>query len=460
MRQKVEATSLKICGVKVPIQSKEVQEKQKHTNIEKYGVENVLSSESVKDRIQKTCLEKYGVKYAIQAPEIRKQIQKTCFQKYGCYGAPNQVFQNKANNPEFLERYRSFIIDPKQFILFNYPSGVSFVELNRFLNIDGTTLSEYCSKYDLWGIVSKKYSYMEQDIETVIKSIDTDIVIEHNNRRVISPLEVDIYLPEYNLGIECNPTYTHNSSFGTAWGDDKLSYRYHQIKTQDCEHSGIRLIHIFGYQWTNKRDIVISMLRNVLHKNLYRVFARDTDIKDVPTKIANEFLNKNHIQGSTASTVRLGLYQEDKLISIMTFSKPRFTTGFKASYDSNTWELTRFCTVLDTSCVGGASKLFKYFLHNYNPSIVTSFSDRSCTNGNLYKVLGFDLDSYVDPGYVWVNMDNDQFYTRVTCQKKNLSSLFNEPDLDIEHHTESQIMESHGYARVYNSGLIKWVYAN
>lgn len=459
LRKQVEATNLDKYGVKNPILCKDIQEKQKRTNIERYGAENVFSSKEIQDKIKTTCLDRYDVPYAIQSEDVRDRIRNTCLQKYGCLGAPNQVFQFKSvNDPKFLENYCNFVDNPRSFIVSRYPYGVSFAELHKFLNIDGTTLSEYCNKHNLWDIVFKKYSCMEQEIEAIIKSIDTSIIVEHNNRKLISPLEVDLYLPQYKIGIECNPTYTHNSSFSTAWSDYILPYKYHQQKTEKCDNVGIRLIHIYGYQWSNRRDVVISMLRNVLHKNEFRIFARDTIVKEVSSKEAKSFLNDNHLQGATASTVRLGLYHGDRLISLMTFSKPRHSSGFKASYDSNTWELTRFCTLLNTTCIGGASKLFKYFLMHYNPSVVTSFSDRSITTGNLYSVLGFEFDSYVDPGYVWVNVNNDQFYTRVTCQKSNLPKLFNELDLDITNQTEAQIMESHGYARVYNSGLIKWIY--
>ena len=50
--------------------------------------------------------------------------------------------------------------------------------------------------------------------------------------------------------------------------------------------------------------------------------------------------------------------------------------------------------------------------------------------------------------------------SRVACQKQNLPKLFNEPNLDIQNQTEKQIMEAHGYARVWNSGLIKWEWDN
>ena len=114
--------------------------------------------------------------------------------------------------------------------------------------------------------------------------------------------------------------------------------------------------------------------------------------------------------------------------------------------------------LLNTNCIGGASKLFKHFLSVYQPSLVTSFSDRATTSGSLYQILGFKFDSYVDPGYVWVNINDDTYYTRVSCQKSNLPRLFHQPELDIKNQTEKEIMESHGYARVYNSGLIKWIY--
>lgn len=462
LRKKVEATNLDKYGVKNPLQSADIRDKVKSTNLKKYGVENPFQSVEMQTKIHNTCIQRYGVSHPMSNSDIKFRATATNLVKYGAtmYPISKEYMVKVMSDPTKIDSYMEFNLNPRKYIESNYESKPTLKQVAYDIGVTDTTMSDIIIRHNCKDLISYFVSSMEQEISNVLQMIDSNIEIVHNDRQLIKPQELDIYLPQYNIAIECNPTYTHNSSFDTVWGNDKKGYKYHQQKTEKCECEGIRLVHIFGYQWNNKRDVVVSMLRNMLHKNLYRLFARDMVVKEVTSKDVANFLDINHIQGRTSATVRLGLYHEDKLISLMTFSKPRYSIGFKASYDSNTWELTRFCTLLNTTCVGGAGKLFKHFLKVYQPSMVTSFSDRSITTGNLYKVLGFEFDSYVDPGYVWVNADDDSFYTRVTCQKKNLPSLFNEPDLDIEHHTESQIMESHGFVQVYNSGLIKWLYNN
>lgn len=88
---------------------------------------------------------------------------------------------------------------------------------------------------------------------------------------------------------------------------------------------------------------------------------------------------------------------------------------------------------------------------------VVSFSDVAHTRGNLYAQLGFVRCNESAPSYVWVDSITDKALNRVECQKSNLVKLLDEPDLDLSQ-TERQIMESHGYLRVYDSGTVRWEY--
>ena len=119
-------------------------------------------------------------------------------------------------------------------------------------------------------------------------------------------------------------------------------------------------------------------------------------------------------------------------------------------------ELLRFCNKLDHVVVGGASKLFSYFIKKYNPVRMISFSDVAHTTGNMYNKLGFRQISISSPNYVWVDPKTEKYFTRVTCQKRNLSKLFNEPNLDVQNQTEKQIMEQPGYVQVFDSGAVRW----
>lgn len=269
---------------------------------------------------------------------------------------------------------------------------------------------------------------------------------------VITPYELDLYLPAYKFAIECNPTCTHNSTIGVFGPADKPKARgYHKMKSDRCESGGIFLFHIFGYEWVHRTDLIKSMLRNLLQKNTAVIYARNTQVHEVDSLTASKFLDLNHRQGSAASSIRLGLYCEGELVSLMTFSKMRNTLGTGAEDLSNCYELVRFCSKLSTSVVGGASKLFQHFLKTYDFTRIRSFSDRSHTRGGLYEKLGFKKVHETEPGYVWVSLKDDRSYSRVNAQKRNISQFLGDSDIDLNK-SEKQIMEEHGFVQVFDSG--------
>lgn len=442
------------CPNRVP----EIRDKTIQTVRNRYGVDNVGQSDEIKERVKKTCQERYGVDYALQSEEIRNQIRETCKSKYGCYGAPPKLFLKKMEDETFRIRYTEFIDDPSKYIDIHYDGHVPLNKLVKDLELDFTTVYDIVDKQCMWDKVSKQISSMEVEIMDYLKSLDPAITIITHDRNVIHPYEIDIYLPEYHLGIECNPTFTHNSSFKSFGNTDPIKSSYHKMKTDLCEAKGVFLFHIFGYEWTNRKDIILSMIRNMLKKNKNRIYARKCSIRTVDDKICAEFLNQNHRQGYCRSSVRLGLYYEDEIVSLMTFGHTRIGIGKMLKDTDSTYELLRFCNKINISVVGGASKLFKHFLSIVDPDKIVSFSDRSHSQGSLYRTLGFHAVSMTDPGYVWVNIYNDEYLNRTQCQKNNLTKLFNDVTIDIENKTERQIMEEHGYARVYDSGVIRWEY--
>lgn len=140
----------------------------------------------------------------------------------------------------------------------------------------------------------------------------------------------------------------------------------------------------------------------------------------------------------------------------MTFSRMRNSIGTGHEDLSECWELVRFCSKLNTTVVGGADKLFQYFIKLMNPQQVRSFSDRAHTRGTLYEKLGFHEVRRSTAGYVWVNVASDVAYNRVNAQKKNIRKFLHDESIDIDSKSEKEIMESHGYVRVYDSGTITW----
>ena len=470
-KERVKQTDLEKYGYEHHLSSPAIIEKRQKTVHQIYGVNNVFQSDDVKGRVKQTNLDKYGVKFITQSIEIRQRIHDNNISTYGV-SHPMKLpeFQEKAaqTNEKLygrraytqqhisdIQRWYEFINDSRSYIESHYIEQPTSHQLAADLGVDYTTVDDYLKKHDSKDCIRRAKSLMEEELKQFIMSLDHNIRIVCNDRTAISPDELDLYLPDFNFAIECDPTCTHNSSAADPWGGAPKATTYHKKKSDKCDSIGLTLFHVFGYDWTYKKDTIKSMIQNVIGRNEETIYARKCIVKEVPGQDSINFLNANHRQGAANSPVRLGLYYNDELVSLMTFGKMRGTIGTGKEDLSECWELVRFCSKLNTSVVGGASKLFKHFIKLYQPKQIRSFSDRAHTRGNLYKQLGFVEVRRSEANYVWVDIKTDRAYHRVNAQKKNLKKFLKDENIDLSR-SEKQIMEEHGFVQVYDSGTITW----
>lgn len=479
-KDKVRETSRIKYGVDHFSQAPSVKSKRENTCIDKYGVDNVFKLDEVKSKRKQTMLDRYGSEYTLQSPELSSKVHQTMIEQYGTknalelerfrkkfedtcisrYGVPHSSTL-RIQEPDKLSMWLKFKSDPIAFIDLNFPeTKPTYFQLSDLCGVDTTSISNVIVSNNLHSYIRYVKSKMEDEIVSYLQTLDKDTCIVRNSKTIIAPYELDIYLPEYKLAIECNPTSTHNSSIAAFPDCSPTPYNYHLMKTELCEKIGIQLFHIYGYEWTNKSTIIKSMLKNIIKKNDKQVYARNCKIKEVTNSEACSFLEQNHRQGKTNSSIRYGLYFNGELVSLMCFIKPRSTSGRSTSDSCNTLELVRFCSLLNYNVVGGASKLFKYFLRNNSVDAVKSYSDRSHSAGNLYELLGFKKIHNSSPNYVWVDPKTDQYYHRMNTSKRNLKKFLKDDNLNIEEFTEKQIMEKRGYVQVYDSGTTLWIYKN
>lgn len=470
-KQRVQATCLSKYGTNHHLKANEVIDKRTNTVREKYGTDNVFQNSDIKKKSRETLQAKYGVDNVSQSPYIQSKIRQSNIDKFGVeHPMMLKEYKNKAiktneerygrkaftqQHIEDIDKWYSFIKNPKEFIANNYSQNPRSIELANDLGVDTSTVDLYLNRFDAYDSISSIKSIMEYEVVNYLRELRPDIVIVSNSRSVIGGYEIDIYLPEYHIGIECNPTCTHNSSIADPWGGPPKSYNYHKIKSDRCESKGIFLFHIFGYQWTNRKDVVKSMLANLIQANSTKIYARQCNVEEVTAVESSRFLELNHLQGSTNASIRLGLYYNHELVSLMTFGKMRSTIGRDHSDLSNCWELSRFCSKLGYSVTGGASKLFKYFITSNNPVQIRSFSDRAHTQGNLYNLLGFTKIRQSEANYVWVDVKSDIGYHRINAQKRNIKKFLSDDTIDLNK-TEKQIMIEHGYVQVFDSGTVTW----
>jgi hypothetical protein len=282
---------------------------------------------------------------------------------------------------------------------------------------------------------SSNISQSEIEVLNFIKTLYKGPILT-SDRTQLAGLEIDIFLPEKSIGIEYNGNYWHQ--------EDKKGSNYHKHKADLAEQKGIQLIQITSDEWEIKSGIVKSRL-NALLGSTFSLAARKCVVRELGY-FPSKFLTDNHIQGAgTPSSHNYGLYFQSELVAVMTFSKPRFN-------DNYDFELVRFCSLTGINVIGGASKLFKYFLKQLPGRNVISYADRRWSKGNLYKLMGFEWSHNTQPNYKYYK--NNSILTRYSCQKHLLKTKFPEfynPDL-----TEKEIMSLAGYYPVYDAGNSVW----
>jgi len=462
-RIKVEKTNLEKYGVIAPMQNSEVFKKMIETNIKKYGVEHSSQLDEFKLKQKSTNIEKYGhltplqdmelrkngnmkkigVEFPIQNTEIKIQIEKTNLEKYGVKNTFQSIELRKKGYLKIRQKMLLAnniidIIDDEYILKCDICDSV--FKINKFnfyaRKKYNTILCSLCNP------ISPQISGNEIELRNFIKeNYYKEIII--NNKEIITPLELDIYIPELQIAFEFNGLYWHNELY-----KDK---NYHLNKTELCEAQGIQLIHIYEDDWLFKQDIIKSMILNKLNKTLNKIYARKTEIKEIDdNKLVREFLDDNHIQGFVGSKVKIGLYYNEELVSLMTFGNRRIAMGKKTTND-NEYELLRFCNKLNTNIIGGASKLFKYFINNYKPVEITTYADRSISQGKLYETLGFRSQGKTQPNYYYI-IDRYKFH-RFNFRKDILVKQGYDSNK-----TEHEIMLERKIYRIYDSGNLKFIF--
>jgi hypothetical protein len=477
IREKSKNTFLKRLGVDNPSKSKQIQNKIKHNNKIKYGVEHTSKLEQVKLKVKLTKLNRYGDENYNNIEKLKETISK--------FSSKDWLIISEKSKKTKLHRYGdenyNNIEKIKQSIgLLTENDWKKISEKRRITNVqkwgeDNISKSEsfrskfkickdnnyikylskskslfYCENGHNFAISTDSHlhrrklnlplctvcnpigdlkSIKEKELYEYIKSIYKGKVVQSYR----DGLEIDIYLPELKVGFEFNGLYWHSELYKHK--------NYHLDKTNHFKERGIRLIHIWEDDWASSRDIVKSQVKNWIGLTGNKIFARNCYVKEIKdSKIATHFLNDNHIQGKVNSNLKLGLYYNNELVSLMTFDQFEGRKKMKPG----SWNLSRFCNKLNTSVIGGASKLLKYFINNYDVKRIISYADRDWSIGDLYVKLGFEKISESKPDYKYV-VDNSRVH----------KSRYKKSRLNTEM-SESEYMKESKIYRIWDCGKIKF----
>lgn len=270
-----------------------------------------------------------------------------------------------------------------------------------------------------------------------------DMEVIHNDRKQISPLEIDIYFPNNKLGVEVCGLYWHSEISGNK------SRKYHYNKMVRCLDKDIRLITVFEDEIRDKFEIVISRILTALGLLDNRIYARKCEVKGLIISESNSFFEDNHVQGRSVAKKAWGLFYEDELVAACSIGK----VGRKHAGGEDVIELKRFCSKIGYSVVGGFSKLFKVVLSYCSSNkilVLKSYCDMRYANifNTVYEKVGFKLNNFTKytPHYI----KSGKRYRNISLRKTPAERLTGK--------TEFELRMAQGYDRIWDCGHRTYVY--
>jgi very-short-patch-repair endonuclease len=426
-----EDTSVKNYGSKYHNQSAEGKSARVITNISRYGYSNPSMNESIKQKKQQTTYNNYNVDNPSKSKIIQDKKSSTSIERYG---------SSHFNNKHILPKYQLILADKEKLA-----AELDLMSIRELADKFGVNKSTIIRKIHAHGIISYlKSSYLEKEMEQFLISLD--ISFDMNTRKMISPLELDFYLPDYKIAIEMNGDYWHSDNKRT----DK---KYHYNKWERCNSQDISLIQILETDWNTNQDKIKKMIASRLHKKSSVKGARKCTIGLITGSAANAFLTRHHMQGKTASSFCYGAFDEYLILrAVMTFG---YTRGSKAQRN---FELKRWVTDNIHSYPGLFSKTFKFAQQDLDFNTVVSFSMNDWFDGNMYAKAGFELDMIQQPSYKYLWDDKWQhcsYFTKANIRKKFKDNTIVIQMLDAGE-TEFTIMDYLGVCRTWDSGKKRW----
>lgn len=493
IRDKMTSTCKDRYGVEYALQNEEILERTKQTNLEKYGVEFTSMNKEVAQKISQSLKGKYsdedwkkevlrkkietnrdrfGVDYASQNPQVARMISETHTELQANPETYQTILEKKIETNlknrgvRFPTQDKSVV--GKSFITYRTSRFPIFVRLlaekkitalfdsdyyinknnkifrykceicgEEFESEETSVLRLHCSNtHNEYG------SNFEISVKEFIESLGIANIQIHDRTHLYikegKSQELDIYLPDYNLAIECDGLYWHSNS--------KVGSEYHLKKTEICENQGIRLIHITDSEWESKPEICKSIIKSALGR-CGKIYARKCEVREISNKEYREFCNDNHIAGYIPARYKMGLFYREELVQIVSVGRSRFKSG--------ELELLRHCSKLGLTIVGGFSKLVKSLAKKYDISELITYCDRRWFNGDGYLKSGWEKIAETKPNFWYFSRSEYYLMSRIRFQKHKLAEKLPEFNPEL---SEFENMLLSGYDRFYDCGSLKFRY--
>jgi len=416
------ATALRGFGIKKDheVLQKTRMDKVVKTNLERFSTEHSFQSEVVKEKIKKSMIERHGVDSPMKSNAIREKTYKTNLKKFG---VKHPAQSSKVNLKGMLTKEKSglikFINGKDTVNTICKKAGVPIVNAYKLIRegkLSHDDIYNYVDNYKETVTYLEKVASQAFDSEFYNKYFDLD---KFPNLR---------YKPDFKINdktaINVDGLYWHSESNET----DK---NYHFKLRKSYEDLGLKVFQFREDEVYHNIDIVKSIINNHLG-NSKKVYARKTKIVQLSTEEYSSFFTKNHLMGN-ANAITFGLLYNDEII---------MAAAYKVFSDRI--KIERLCSKLNTSVVGGASKLLSK-IKEVTPKLpIHYWADLRYGTGNYLEKLGFKKERDT-LGFKWT--DNNRTFNRLRCRA----------NMDDRKLSQEEYARELGWVKIWDAGQRLWV---
>ena len=227
----------------------------------------------------------------------------------------------------------------------------------------------------------------EKEIITCIKQYNSDIKIADNEL-----IGKTVHICDKNI-------VYHLMSINNEHLEN-ISPTYFQEKSLIYDSQGLQLVHLWEDYWNSKREIIHSRI-SALSGSCTRIQARKTTSRRIEKKLMSGFLSINHLQSFVAGRYNYGLYRDEQLLAVASFSSGRTFVG--NGFSRRSFELLRFANLLHHRVTGGLGKIIARFIKDVKPDDIMTYADLDWASGKSYKALGFEQTEITAPQFFWIH---------------------------------------------------------
>lgn len=431
-------------------QNKSYEEVRTYFHLTSWTLDRIIRDNNLKkDRktssslVLKTKYEKAGSKEEY-FENLDKNRKKTIIRKEGSIEAYYQKISEKCKAAwaDKSSEYKRSKLNHIRDVYLSHPDRIEIAKQKRI----STNLERYGvdNSYKLASYISN--SQPNKDFASKLDSLN----ISYQSEFYISTTDSERRGFRYDFRInktlvEIDPWPFHNATFNPIAGHQPITKDYHLKKSLAARAAGYRCIHVFDWEDQNKIINSLSPRKSVP--------ARKCTVKNISVEPVDDFLNRYHFQDTCkGQIVRLGLYYQGELVEVMTFGKPRYNKQYQ-------WELLRLCTKSDVCVVGGAERLYRYFLLHYNPTSIISYCDMSKFNGDVYTRLGMTLLKTTNPTRHWYHPNLRIHVTDNLLRQRGFDQLCGKIFGCFGKGTSNEaLMIQNGFVEVYDAGQSTYIW--